>query len=151
MNGIELIEKFQCPGCVCGSDTQCGKYKPMDREDGSASCETHVLGTMIGLGNNIALGLPRGFCKPGPRLENRDDKWHMSARNQMEIRLWSAGTNPGWDDLNVPVWALEQEGFLFVRTFAPRVNLSWVDVIEGGTLAMVPKAINVAEFYDQID
>jgi hypothetical protein len=156
MTEIELVEKFQCPGCVAGN-TECGKYEPANPAGpGSVKCESHVLGTWAGIGNNFALGLPKGFCKPGPRLDlEKSDPFYRTARYQIEIRLWSAGsppTQPGfWDKLNVPVWAMEKEGFLFVRTYAPRVNCSWVDVIEGGTLALVPGAINVAEFIDEID
>lgn len=69
----------------------------------------------------------------------------------MDIRLWVSGTKPEWDRLNVPVWAMVDDGFLFVRTFAPRVNMSWVDVIEGGDLSMVPNAINVGAFVGEID
>lgn len=53
--------------------------------------------------------------------------------------------------LNVAVWAMEHEGALFVRTYSPRVDAGTVDVIPGGTLAMAPGAINVAEFADEID
>ncbi len=137
-----LVRQFQCPGCVCGGDTDCGVYTYDQNE---RRCVSHVLGTMIGLGNSIALGLPKGFHKPGW------DKERKRARNRIDVRLWPQGDHPEWDRLNVAVWAMEQDGHLFVRTFAPRVNVSWVDVIEGGTLAMVPDAINVAEFIDEID
>lgn len=136
-----LVMRFQCPGCVCGSDTGCGKYKYDSQE---LRCVSHVLGTHLGLGNIIALGLPVGFCKPGWEKDN-------TARSKMDIRLFLKGSAPDWDKLNVPVWAMEKDGFLFVRTFAPRVNFSWVDVIEGGSLAMVPNAVDVSEFVDEID
>ena len=128
----EMVEMFQCPGCVCGSDTNCGHYNYDQRE---LKCTGHVIGTHIGLGNRVALGLPKGFNKPGFTTD----------------RLCLKDTHPGWDRLNVPVWAMEKDGFLFIRTFAPRINFSCVDVIEGGTLDMVPNAINVAEFYEEID
>lgn len=139
-----LVRQFQCPGCVAGCDTTCGAYKWSDAE---MRCTGHVLGTMIGLGNSIALGLPKGFCKPGIDWSQEP----LRARNTMDIRLWIAGTKPEWNRLNVPVWAMVDDGFLFVRTFAPRVNMSWVDVIEGGDLSMVPNAINVGEFVSEID
>jgi hypothetical protein len=56
-----------------------------------------------------------------------------------------------WDKFNVPVWALVQEGVLFVRTYCPRTNQTFVDVIEGGTLSLVPQAIDVAPFYEEMD
>lgn len=141
---IEMVEEFQCPGCVCGSDTSCGRY---NFSEDDKKCTGHVLGTMLGLGNSIALGLPKGFHKPGWDFSREP----VRARNTIDVRLWAKGESPEWDHLNVPVWAMEQDGYLFVRTFAPRVNMSWVDVIEGGTLEMVPKAINVSKFINEID
>jgi len=46
---------------------------------------------------------------------------------------------------------MEQDGFLFVRTYCPRIDDSYVDIIENGTLLMTPDAINVSEFYNEID
>lgn len=141
MNKEQMVEKFQCPGCVCGSDLTCGKYH---WDEAQNQCMGHVLGTMIlGVGS-FALGLPKGFDKPG--RTNRDE-----LQNFMRIRLWPTGEQPVWNHLNVPVWALEQDGYLFVRTYAPRINTGWVDVIPGGTLTLVPQAINVADFYNEID
>lgn len=59
--------------------------------------------------------------------------------------------NDIWSRFNVAVWAMERDGFLFVRTYMPRVDVTVVDVIEGGTLALVPDAVNVGEFVDEID
>jgi hypothetical protein len=143
MTPEQLIEKFQCPGCVVGMSTNCGKFN-LDNAYGYC-CKAHVLGTSFGIGNNFAPGLPKGFCKPGP-----DDKREKS-KNIMSIRLWISGTAPDWDHLNVPVWALEEDDFLFVRTYCPRINDAYVDVIEKGTIGMVPKAINVSKFIDEID
>ncbi len=108
------------------------------------------MGTMMGVGNSIALGLPCGFNKPGIAYDN-SGKEPPRARNTMDIRFWLKGKHPDWDDLNLPVWALEKDGFLFVRTFAPRINVCWVDVIQAGELKLVPKAIDVSKFIDQID
>lgn len=44
-----------------------------------------------------------------------------------------------------------RDGFLFVRTFLPRINVSYVDVIEHGIMEMVPNAIDISEFIDEID
>jgi hypothetical protein len=46
---------------------------------------------------------------------------------------------------------MEQDGLLFVRTFAPRINICWVDVIQEGKMKLTPKAIDVSKFSDQID
>lgn len=140
MSEKTLVERFQCPGCILGSDTKCGEYK---FDQNQKRCVSHVLGTSVGLGNFFALGLPKGFCKPGFDGEK--------IKNKIDVRLWDGDGHPEWNHLNVPVWAMEQDGFLFVRTFAPRINMSWVDVVDGGTLSLVPNAINVAEFLDNID
>jgi hypothetical protein len=144
-NQKKMVEQFQCPGCVAGSDTECGKFKP-DVAYG-ATCQGHVIGTSIwGGAGHIALGLPKGFCRSG-----LDPTHPIGTSNTMNIRLWEKDTKPVWDKFNVAVWAMEHEGHLFVRTFVPRRNWSYVDVIEGGTLALTPHAINVGEFFNDID
>lgn len=143
-----MIEQFQCPGCVNGlSPDTCGQYAP-DVAYG-ARCVNHVLGTTITAAIAFALGLPKGFNRStldfsGPPPVTRN-------HNRIEIRLWQAGDAPLWNDYNVPVWAMEQDGFLFVRTLSPRVARLYTDVIEGGTLAMTPNAIDVSKFYDDMD
>lgn len=151
MNTKELVSRFQCVGCVLGSDPDtCSRYDP--RESYGAYCHSHVLGTTINLAFTIALGLPKGFRRSTLDFsEGRDVK---RTHSTLEIRLWSVGTAPDWDKFNVPVWAMEQDGFLYVRTLSPRTARLYTDVIEGGTLAMVPPeydVIDVGEFYDDID
>jgi len=108
------------------------------------------MGTVTPQIGSFALGLPRGFDRVGhmSHAKKRTDK-----HNTMWILCWpkDGGNRPHWDNCNVPVWALEKDGFLFVRTYRPRINENCVDVIEGGTLDLVPQAINVGEFYDEID
>lgn len=145
---LKMIEKFQCPGCVWGHDTQCERFV---MDDHGHSCTSHVNGTSIGLGplSSIALGLPKGFCKAGyvgPEPNHPDAR-----QNRMWIRLWAEGEQPEWDKFNVPVWAMEKDDHLFVRTYLPRINVTAVDVVEQGTLGLVPNAIDVGEFYDEID
>jgi len=137
----DMIEEFQCPGCVGGSDTSCGRYEYNESE---LRCVSHVLGTHIGFGNIVALGLPKGFNKPGHDIEGK-------AMSKMRIRLYLKGDSPLWDKLNVPIWAMEKDGFLFVRTYLPRLNVGYVDVLEGGTLSMVPEALNVNTILPGID
>lgn len=146
-----MIKEFQCPGCVCGCDPDdCSAYDPKS-VDGAAWCDGHVCGTTMMPGGTIALGLPKGFCKTGVEIDHYDRTGKKKrGRNKIDIRLW-ADAAPKWDRLNVPVWALEQDGYLFVRTFMPRINSSYVEVIKGGTMALVPQAINVAEFIEEID
>lgn len=144
MTDKEMVEQFQCSGCVAGCDTECGKFK-LNTEYG-ATCTSHVVGTSMSGKGHIALGLPKGFNRTG-----LDPTHPIGTSNTMNIRLWTKGTKPDWDKFNVPVWAMEKDGYLFVRTLIPRRNWSYVDVVEGGTLALTPHAINVNEFYDDID
>lgn len=138
---LKLVQMFQCPGCVCGGDVTCGQYEYSPKE---LRCVSHVLGTSIWpIGIVLALGLPKGFNRPG---------FYGTKRSYtMDIRLYPKGAKSEWDKLNVPVWAMEKDGFLFVRTYAPRINMTWVDVIEGGSLELVPGAIDVGKFIDEID
>jgi len=109
-------------------------------------CNGHVLGTSINLSIKIALGLPRGFCRSGPTEDRKTGKIKMM------IRLFTdQDKKPEWDNFNIATWAMEQDGFLFVRTYCPRIDDSYVDIIENGTLLMTPDAINVSEFYNEID
>ncbi len=134
-----LVEKFQCPGCVVGSDTSCGSFAVNER---AAACLAHVAGTVGFPGGTFYLGLPKGFCKVGALPEG----WTNN------IRFWIADTAPEWNTCNVAVWAMEQDGFLFVRTYMPRLNLGYIDVIEGGERArLCPNALDVATFIDEID
>ena len=47
--------------------------------------------------------------------------------------------------------AMEWDGFLFVRTVCPRVAVFFTDVIEGGNLSLVPNAIDVSKYIDEMD
>lgn len=137
----EMIEEFQCPGCMAGSDIKCGKFKLW--KEWGVSCISHFPSTIMMPGGNIALGLPRGFNKLGDVKELRQKRAY--------IRLWIKGTKPDWDKLNVAVWAMEEKGYLYVRTYSPRTNLTFVDVIQGGKLEDAKDAINVGAFKDEID
>lgn len=157
MTGREMIEKFVCPGCVCGSDTRCTRRpyitavdgKNVDENTGGLVCEAHVLGTYITDIGHVALGLPKGFNRAGVSGNRRYPD--RQANNTMLIRCWIHRYNPGWDKFNVAVWALEKDGFLFVRTYQPRINFTVIDIVESGTLELVPDAIDVSEFYDEMD
>ena len=146
MTEQELVERFQCPGCVCGADTEtCLEYA---YSEDRRQCTGHVLGTSLhSPGNLIALGLPKGFRKPRVNWSVKPPR----LCNTMTIHLWPHGTAPEWNRFNIAAWAMVEEGFLFVRTYSPRVDDGCVDVIEDGTLAMVPNAIDVGQFIDEID
>jgi len=149
MTGEEMVKQFLCPGCVCGGDTTCGRYKRGNNgfsADGYFDCEGHVLGThILGVGS-IALGMPRGFQRP-PRVKG------IEHTNQMYIYLAPKGCPmPDLDKLNVPVWGMEKDGFLFLQVVSPRINYMRTFVLEGRTFAELPPGvINVADFYEGMD
>lgn len=141
MTREEIVEKFICPGCVVGSDTECGSYKPGEDHQG---CTSHILGTIIlPAPGSIALGMPKGFNRPGYcSLEKR-------THNQMVIRVWPNGEQPKWDLYNIPVWKLTQEGILFVRTVAPRIAAMYVDIVED--VSVECNATDVTKHYNEYD
>lgn len=143
----EMVKQFQCPGCVRGSAAHCDA-RDVDDTPGGA-CRAHVSGTSISTNSglvNFMLGLPRGFCRARRTEDHR-------------VRFWPAGTHPSWNFCNVPVWALDGQvskdpdhpRFLFVRTVCPRVDWLVTDVVEGGTLEMVPGAVDMAAHMAEID
>jgi hypothetical protein len=138
MTQNEMVEEFQCPGCTCGGPKTCEQLKIKEYSPGFC-CGSHSAGTFLMGFGRLALGLPKGFCRYGPG-------------DKLEIRLHSkGGAKTTWDHLNVAVWAMVKDGFLFVRTYSPRVNHCAVDVVEGGDLGMVPGAIDASKFMEEID
>lgn len=137
---IQMVERFQCPGCLKGGSTSCGAF----HSENGMSCTAHRCGTFSPGMGYFALGMPKGFCRPGFGPDHQPT-------STMCIRLWKKDTRPVWDKLNIAVWALELDGFLFVRTCMPRINLVITDVIEGGTLALCPGALNTADFANEFD
>lgn len=135
----KLVQKYQCPGCVYGSNPKCGSYKP-----DQYGCSSHVPGTWFsGVANLIVLGLPKGFN----RVITRENDGKTT-----RVRVHTLEAKPLYDHLNVPVWAMELDGALFVRGYSPRIDCTFIDVIEGGTLADIPAGtIDVSKFINDID
>jgi hypothetical protein len=146
MDAKSILEKYVCPGCVCGSNTDCGEYKPSTAY--GLSCDSHVCGTTMDFRHTLALGMPRGFnmCARVPGESKSSSK--------LPIRIWAGGDAPMWNKLNMPLWAQEIDGMLFVRTVSPRIGVVYVDIIEitEGTsrVELVPGALDVALFVDEI-
>lgn len=142
----EMVTEFQCPGCVCGiRPDECSSFRLDPLGNGKASrCAGHVPGTrIVGVGRFL-LGMPKGFNREGSASDGKP--------GSLWVRLWPEPPPADfWDRFNVAVWAMEQDGYLFVRTYAPRINEPSVDVIKGGTLSLVPGAIDVGAFLDEID
>ena len=142
----KMIKEFQCPGCTLGSDTDCGAFRLGQDLGGGFQCDGHSAGTfMLGAGK-FALGLPKGFNRVGILPDGRSTN----------IRLYFEDALPRWDRLNVPVWAMKEGKYTFVRTYSPRINIGWIDVIENGPppekiVPNGPLPIDVGAFIDEID
>ncbi len=146
-----MIEEFQCPGCTLGMDVECGSCKFEDMGDIGFRCEKHSAGTFFAGMGKLALGMPKGFNFVGTirtgfeTIGDGDDR-------STNIRLLLQSPKDSYDNLNVPVWAMEKDGYLFVRVMSPRINYTFVDVIKGGFFeAVCPNALDVSTFIDEID
>ncbi len=146
-----MIQKFVCPGCCRGQED---KLKCFDND--SLGCQNHSCGTMTFSGS-FALGLPKGFNKCGFEGTGGIRKRSL---NTMQIWCYPEGWKKEelpWEGseldkkLNIPVWAMEEDGFLFVRCFMPRLNHGIVVIVEDGTMKLAPGALNVKDFIEHID
>ena len=110
----DIIEEYQCPGCVGGSDISCFK-----KADVGLQCDAHVAGIrMLGAGR-LFLGMPRGFN----RLGGFDD---FSLQIFNDLNTW------GYDKFNIPVWKyFDENGNTLVRGISPRTNAPFLHVVAG--------------------
>lgn len=107
----KFVETYQCPGCVCGSNTSC-----FQNGDG-IECGNHVAGTLItGIGK-IFLGMQKGFNRIGPveLMKIYGFKTLKDARN--------------YDKFNIPVWKYKDEyDNTIVRGLSPRINSPFLHI-----------------------
>lgn len=120
----EAIQRYQCPGCINGFDTNCGKYV---KYDWSESCGKHHPATSIGLSIKIFLGMPKGFNRTGVGMGD-ENRLHLDIFESWEKlgEMWGA-----YDKFNIPVWKHlnKREGHTFVRGLSPRNNTPFLHVI----------------------
>ena len=119
-----FVEKYQCPGCVSGPYPDC--YK---KDTVGEGCDNHGLGTSLGLGMHIALGLPKGFCRAYLKIKDfvlifdTFEKWLVEYEQ---------------DKFNVPVWKyLDEHGNTLIRLYQPRLNNGMVHIIKGNVMDKV--------------
>jgi hypothetical protein len=142
---IDMVRKFQCSGCLHGHEPEsCTEYN-LNNDGFGSDCDNHRAATFVSGIGRLALGLPKGFNRygAGPGVE---------PLVKMRIRLHVDGPPP-WDKFNVPVWKMVKDGMLFVRTYVPRINACFVDVVQGVGLDApgLEHTIDVGQFYDDID
>lgn len=154
---LTMIREFQCPGCSCGTycDEGCKAYELDESYEGEKPhffrCKGWHPGTFMGGVGRIALGLPKGFTRVGA-VDLEIMKHYLRLYESPEKR-------PEYDRFNIPVWAMEKDGYLLVRCYSPRSNWFYVDVIKDGKIEHASfkdgefehKAIDVGKFYDEID
>ena len=106
------IEKYQCPGCVCGLDITCFK-----ENDIGIGCGKHVIGNMAtGIGH-FMLGMPIGFNRIG-----YEQNFKPFIYETFESSSWE------YDKFNIPVWKYLHENYTLVRGIMPRVNLTFIHI-----------------------
>ena len=106
------IERYQCSGCISGSDTSCFK----ENEAGGVGCGKHFSGTIISGVGKIFLGLPKGFNRLG-HYDNMKPTIFKSFKYFIESD-WGE-----YDNFNRPVWKhLDKHGNTLVRGLMPRRN-----------------------------
>jgi hypothetical protein len=114
----EATEKYQCPGCTNGSDTQCGSYVASFRHE---ACVKHRPDTWVTNVGSIFLGLPNGFNRTGQYPDM-----------QIEIhRSLDFDTETVFDRFNIPVWKTKYQGDTLVRGLRPRLNEPFLVIIQG--------------------
>lgn len=107
------VERYQCSGCISGSDTSCFKA---NETAGGVGCGKHFSGTIISGVGKVFLGLPNGFNRLG-HFENMKPIIFKSFKEFIESD-WGK-----YDNFNIPVWKyLDQHGNTLVRGLMPRRN-----------------------------
>jgi len=127
---IEMIREFQCPGCTCGPSGE-NRLPDCFKASDTLACGNHSAGTFMSGGVGcLNLGLPKGFNRLGPI-----DK----SIQRSNIRLFTE--LPTYNSFNMPLWALEEDGYLFVVVALPRLQQFWVDVVPGKKISDLPPAV----------
>lgn len=85
----KAIETYQCPGCVAGSNTKCGAFK-QGHAPTAFECTAHVPGTAMSRIGTIMLGMPKGFCRVGPRREDEDSRHTVQIHPQFPVGWYTA-------------------------------------------------------------
>ena len=145
-----MVHEYQCPGCWHGSSpATCEKFELTEisgipGSDSCFRCEGYCSGFRKANVGAMRLGFPKGFNHIGLTRVQSGDKDHK------QERLWPEGA-PGWDQFNIPVWARIVGGVLFVRTYCPRINFTYVDVIAESEIGIPEGGTDISEFIDEMD
>lgn len=127
---LKMIKEFQCPGCTCGPTGENELPDCFKPEPSSLSCSNHSAGTFLGGIGCINLGLPKGFNRLGP-IDKKIQRTNIRLQEEL----------PEYNVFNMPLWALEEDGYLFVVVALPRLQQFWVDVIPGKKISDLPPTV----------
>jgi hypothetical protein len=134
---IKMVEKYQCPGCVKGSDVKCGAFAIEQMDNGGFKCSGHAAGTIAmspsGV-NKIVLGLPPIFGSLAP-----NDRHVMVLIDQKAGQQY---VKPN-DEANIPVWKMRYDGDTLVRIARPLSGRFTTLVVDGDI--DVPHAMDVSK------
>ena len=130
----DLIEEYQCPGCVYGSDRECGSYKKSDTE----ACGSHCAGTSASGIGRFFLGMPKGFN----RLGSED----------LKIWIYKHTDDFDYDCFNIPVWKYKNsEKHIIVKGLMPRLNQTFLQIFQLGNIDKINAFLVTDEFLKTID
>lgn len=116
--GLEVhIENLLCPGCVCGSDTECGSFKPAQ-----TGCDGWVPGTLLCPGGSIALGFPTGFDKIPANSFQRHGRGKFTNRDHhICITQEDLDMFVGDPPFNLIIWWLRRGEYTYLKVYRPRL------------------------------
>lgn len=122
----EMIEEFQCSGCVAGPDPKsCDTYELKEVTGGGFHCAGHVPGTNLGGPGGmlrIYLGIPKGFSRV-PLLPE-------GMLNNITLFSEDCEDEQCYDVLNIPVWKKELDNrCTCIKVCQPRTNMMRLHLI----------------------
>lgn len=129
----KMVEKFQCPGCMLGSDTECGSFYIDSKDLRGFACGAHVPGTSILGGPKILLGMPKPFC------------YEQGSGTNLLVLIDKEGGQE-WlkssDAQNIPVWKMHSQGYTLVRIARP-TSMRYTTLVVDGEVEVPPPAVEV--------
>jgi hypothetical protein len=136
------VERYQCSGCISGSNTSCFKA---NEDAGGIGCGNHLSGTYISGIGKILLGLPKGFNRLG-RHEDLKPTIFKSFKDFTET---------GWkeyNNFNRPVWKhLDKHGNTLVRGLMPRRNEPFLHIFLENCISQIHCVEISKEQIDEMD
>jgi len=150
MHIVDLVEKYQCPGCHYGNGKAriCPRFK-VEKIEEAQRCQNHYPSTFLGIDKKIVgrifEGLPNGFNRVGGNI---GDPMYTN------IYLFEKFGESGWgyDMFNVPVWKhLTKEGHTIVRVMIPRINRTDIHIYADNCIEKIDCLEITQEMVNEMD